>query len=59
MSSLPGALVDTFGDYKYLYYACGALMLGPGIFFFIMHYLNYKRLNNERKKSGGVEMRTC
>ncbi|XP_059189585.1 monocarboxylate transporter 2 [Centropristis striata] len=56
---LSGALVDRFGDYKYMYYACGVFMLTPGIFFFIMHYYNYKKLDEERSKSATVEMRTC
>uniref|UniRef100_A0A8C6UV76 Solute carrier family 16 member 7 n=1 Tax=Neogobius melanostomus TaxID=47308 RepID=A0A8C6UV76_9GOBI len=53
-----GALVDAFGDYKYMYYTCGAFMLAPGIFFFIMHYLNYKQLDEEKHKAA-VEMRTA
>ncbi|XP_033485225.1 monocarboxylate transporter 2 [Epinephelus lanceolatus] len=55
---LSGALVDIFGDYKYMYYACGVFMLVPGIFFFIMHYYNYKKLDEERRQSEAVEMRT-
>lgn len=58
VSSLSGALVDTFGDYKYMYYACGVFMLVPGIFFFIMHYFNYKKLDEEHRRSVAVEMRT-
>lgn len=53
-----GALVDIFGDYKYMYYACGVFMLVPGIFFFIMHYYNYKRLDEERRQTAAVGMRT-
>ncbi|KAJ1109941.1 hypothetical protein NDU88_007298 [Pleurodeles waltl] len=44
---LGGALVDTFGDYKYLYYKCGAVMLLAGIFLFIMNYYNYRMLEKE------------
>ncbi|XP_008276933.1 monocarboxylate transporter 2-like [Stegastes partitus] len=55
---LSGALVDIFGDYKYMYYACGVFMLAPGIFFFIMHYYNYKKLDEEQRRSVTVEMRT-
>ncbi|CAJ1084733.1 monocarboxylate transporter 2-like [Xyrichtys novacula] len=55
---LSGALVDIFGDYKYLYYACGVFMLVPGIFFFIMHYFNYKRLDEEQRQAEAVDMRT-
>lgn len=57
-SSLSGALVDMFGDYKYMYYACGVFMLVPGIFFFIMHYYNYKRLDEEQRQSVAVKMKT-
>ncbi|KAM7411494.1 hypothetical protein PAMA_021470 [Pampus argenteus] len=53
---LSGALVDIFGDYKYMYFACGVFMLVPGIFFFIMHYYNYKKLDEEQ--SMAVKMRT-
>ncbi|XP_047433822.1 monocarboxylate transporter 2 [Mugil cephalus] len=55
---ISGALVDTFGDYKYMYYACGVFMLAPGIFLFIMHYFNYKKLDEEHRRSVVVEMRT-
>ncbi|XP_028308414.1 monocarboxylate transporter 2-like isoform X2 [Gouania willdenowi] len=55
---LSGALVDIFGDYKYMYYACGVMMLVPGIYFFIMHYYNYKKLEEEHRKSADVEKRT-
>uniref|UniRef100_A0A3B4VCB4 Monocarboxylate transporter 2-like n=1 Tax=Seriola dumerili TaxID=41447 RepID=A0A3B4VCB4_SERDU len=55
---ISGALVDIFGDYKYMYYACGVFMLVPGIFFFIMHYYNYKRLDEEQRQAVAVEMRT-
>ncbi|XP_040927313.1 monocarboxylate transporter 2-like isoform X3 [Betta splendens] len=55
---LSGALVDIFGEYKYMYYACGVFMLVPGIFFFVMHYYNYKKLDEERRQSAAVVMRT-
>ncbi len=58
-SFLSGALVDIFGEYKYMYYACGVLMLLPGMFFFIMHYYNYKKLDEERRQNVTVEMKTC
>uniref|UniRef100_A0A672Y8L7 Monocarboxylate transporter 2-like n=1 Tax=Sphaeramia orbicularis TaxID=375764 RepID=A0A672Y8L7_9TELE len=44
---ISGALVDAYGDYKYMYYACGVFMLAPGIFLFVMHYFNYKKLEEE------------
>ncbi|XP_015228951.1 PREDICTED: monocarboxylate transporter 2-like [Cyprinodon variegatus] len=55
---ISGALVDIFGDYKYMYYACGVFMLVPGIFFFIMHYYNYKKLNEEQRQSVVVDLMT-
>lgn len=57
VSSPAGAMVDVFGDYKYMYYACGVMMLVPGIFFFIMHYYNYRRLDEEQRQSTALEMR--
>ncbi|AWP10322.1 putative monocarboxylate transporter 2-like [Scophthalmus maximus] len=54
---LSGALVDKFGDYKYMYYACGVFMLVPGIFFFIMHYYNYKWLDEEQRRSEAADTR--
>uniref|UniRef100_A0A3P9HJU5 Solute carrier family 16 member 7 n=1 Tax=Oryzias latipes TaxID=8090 RepID=A0A3P9HJU5_ORYLA len=54
---MSGALVDTFGEYKYLYLTCGALMLAPGLFFFIMHYFNYKKLKDEQKPEAAGETR--
>ncbi|XP_077369009.1 monocarboxylate transporter 2-like [Festucalex cinctus] len=56
---LSGALVDYFGDYKYMYYACGVFMLVPGIYFFIMHYYNYKKLDEEQRQRLSAERRTC
>uniref|UniRef100_A0A7N6B067 Major facilitator superfamily (MFS) profile domain-containing protein n=1 Tax=Anabas testudineus TaxID=64144 RepID=A0A7N6B067_ANATE len=55
---LSGALVDIFGEYKYMYYACGVFMLVPGIFFFIMHYYNYKKLDEEQRRRAALEMKT-
>uniref|UniRef100_A0A3Q0QRC8 Solute carrier family 16 member 7 n=1 Tax=Amphilophus citrinellus TaxID=61819 RepID=A0A3Q0QRC8_AMPCI len=49
------SLVDYFGDYKYMYYACGVFMLVSGIFFFIMHYYNYKKLDEEHRLTAAVE----
>uniref|UniRef100_A0A672Y9G3 Monocarboxylate transporter 2-like n=1 Tax=Sphaeramia orbicularis TaxID=375764 RepID=A0A672Y9G3_9TELE len=48
---ISGALVDAYGDYKYMYYACGVFMLAPGIFLFVMHYFNYKKLEEEQRQS--------
>uniref|UniRef100_A0A3Q3JAG5 Major facilitator superfamily (MFS) profile domain-containing protein n=1 Tax=Monopterus albus TaxID=43700 RepID=A0A3Q3JAG5_MONAL len=55
---ISGALVDISGEYKYMYYACGLFMLVPGIFLFIMHYYNYKKLDEEQRQSVAVEMKT-
>ncbi|XP_030589804.1 monocarboxylate transporter 2-like [Archocentrus centrarchus] len=52
---ISGALVDYFGDYKYMYYACGVFMLVSGIFFFIMHYYNYKKLDEEHRLTAAAE----
>lgn len=57
-SFLSGALVDIFGDYKYMYYACGVFMLVPGIFFFVMNYYNYKKLDEERRQRVEVELKS-
>lgn len=59
LCSPSGALVDAFGDYKYMYYACGVIMVVPGIYFFIMHYFNYKKLEEEQRQVPDVSMRTC
>lgn len=48
---LGGALVDTFGDYKYMYYKCGAAMLLAGIFLFSMNYYNYQMIEKEEVSS--------
>lgn len=34
-------------------------MLLPGIFFFIMHYYNYKKQDEEQRQAKAVDMRTC
>ncbi|XP_040009965.1 monocarboxylate transporter 2-like [Xiphias gladius] len=55
---ISGALVDIFGEYKYMYYACGVFTLLPGIFFFIMNHYNYKILDKERRQRVAVQMTT-
>ncbi|ROL40972.1 Monocarboxylate transporter 2 [Anabarilius grahami] len=47
---LSGLLVDIFMDYKYMYFACGVMMLAGGIFLFIMNYYNYRWLEKEKKQ---------
>ncbi|KAM6977593.1 monocarboxylate transporter 2 [Aplochiton taeniatus] len=58
---MSGMLVDIYGDYKYMYYACGVMMLVPGIFLFIMNYYNYKWLDQEERQrvSSSVEVGTA
>ncbi|XP_008412930.1 monocarboxylate transporter 2-like [Poecilia reticulata] len=41
-----------------MYYACGALMLVPSVFLFIMHYYNYKKLDEDCRQTVKVEIRT-
>lgn len=55
-----GFLVDVFDDHKYMYWACGAMMLAPGIFLFIMNYFNYKQLDQEERErqSGAIGMQS-
>ncbi|KAG8127978.1 putative Solute carrier family 16 member 7 protein [Naja naja] len=45
-----GTLIDTFGDYKYMFIKCGAVMVLAGTFLFIMNYYNYRMLAKEQKK---------
>nr|XP_033782620.1 monocarboxylate transporter 2-like [Geotrypetes seraphini]XP_033782621.1 monocarboxylate transporter 2-like [Geotrypetes seraphini] len=42
-----GIIVDTFSDYKYMFYKCGAVMLTAGIFLFIMNYYSYRMIEKE------------
>ncbi|KAJ8259762.1 hypothetical protein GJAV_G00173120 [Gymnothorax javanicus] len=48
---IAGALVDIFNDYKYMYYACGTMMLVAGLFLFVMNFYNYRLLDQERECS--------
>uniref|UniRef100_A0A8D0L8J6 Major facilitator superfamily (MFS) profile domain-containing protein n=1 Tax=Sphenodon punctatus TaxID=8508 RepID=A0A8D0L8J6_SPHPU len=43
-----GTLIDTFGDYKYMFLKCGTVMVLAGIFLFIMNYYNYRMLAKEK-----------
>ncbi|KAJ8258560.1 hypothetical protein COCON_G00175720 [Conger conger] len=47
---IAGALVDLFNDYKYMYYACGAVMLAAGLFLFVMNFYNYRILDREKEQ---------
>ncbi|XP_060750242.1 monocarboxylate transporter 2 [Tachysurus vachellii] len=47
---ISGALVDIFMDYKYMYFACGMMMLVPGLFLFVMNFFNYRWLEQEQNR---------
>lgn len=51
-----GALVDIFMDYKYMYFACGMMMLVPGLFLFIMNFFNYRWLEQEQQKQEDLQI---
>ncbi|TTB85600.1 Monocarboxylate transporter 2 [Bagarius yarrelli] len=46
---IAGALVDMFGNYSYMFYMCGAVLLTAGLFLFIMNYYNYRRKDTRRR----------
>uniref|UniRef100_A0A3B1IM79 Major facilitator superfamily (MFS) profile domain-containing protein n=1 Tax=Astyanax mexicanus TaxID=7994 RepID=A0A3B1IM79_ASTMX len=46
---IAGALVDMFGDYSYMFYLCGAVMLTAGLFLFIMNFFNYRRMDRREE----------
>ncbi|XP_009870763.1 PREDICTED: monocarboxylate transporter 2-like, partial [Apaloderma vittatum] len=50
-----GILIDTFGDYKYMFIKCGAVMVLAGTFLFIMNYYNYRMLAKEKKRKAKGE----
>lgn len=39
--------MDVFGDYKYLFFMCGGVIIAGGIFLFIMNMYNYHMLEKE------------
>lgn len=51
-----GALVDIFMDYKYMYFACGMMMVVPGLFLFIMNFFNYRWLEQEQQKQEALRI---
>ncbi|MCJ8741791.1 hypothetical protein PDJAM_G00074640 [Pangasius djambal] len=53
---ISGALVDIFMDYKYMYFACGIMMLVPGLFLFIMNFFNYRWLEQEQQKQKQADL---
>uniref|UniRef100_A0A7N6BCF2 Major facilitator superfamily (MFS) profile domain-containing protein n=1 Tax=Anabas testudineus TaxID=64144 RepID=A0A7N6BCF2_ANATE len=44
-----GLLVDVFGDYKYLFFMCGSVIVTGGLFLFIMNIYNYHMLAKENR----------
>uniref|UniRef100_A0A8C0J7Q3 Major facilitator superfamily (MFS) profile domain-containing protein n=1 Tax=Chelonoidis abingdonii TaxID=106734 RepID=A0A8C0J7Q3_CHEAB len=50
-----GTLIDTFGDYKYMFIKCGAVMVLAGAFLFIMNYYNYRMLAKEERERIATE----
>ncbi|CAI5767561.1 monocarboxylate transporter 2-like isoform X1 [Podarcis lilfordi] len=50
-----GTLIDMFGDYKYMFIKCGAVMVLAGLFLFIMNYYNYRMLAKEKKAREKIE----
>lgn len=40
-------MVDTFHDYKYLFFMCGAIILTGGVFLLFMNVYNCYRLHRE------------
>ncbi|KAI5612366.1 solute carrier family 16, member 7 (monocarboxylic acid transporter 2) [Silurus asotus] len=55
---ISGALVDIFMDYKYMYFACGMMMLVSGLFLFIMNFFNYRWLEQEQYKQKQEDLQT-
>ncbi|KAI5607074.1 solute carrier family 16, member 7 (monocarboxylic acid transporter 2) [Silurus asotus] len=54
---IAGALVDMFGDYSYMFYMCGSVMLCAGLFLFVMNYYNYRRKDAaRRRRENGTEL---
>ncbi|XP_070703100.1 monocarboxylate transporter 2-like [Pempheris klunzingeri] len=54
-----GFLVDVFGDYKYLFYMCGTVIVAGGVFLFVMNIYNYHMLDKEKAaKDGGVSQKS-
>ncbi|XP_061583839.1 monocarboxylate transporter 2-like [Cololabis saira] len=43
-----GLLVDVFGDYKYLFFMCGTVIVAGGIFLFLLNIYNYHMLEKEK-----------
>lgn len=39
--------MDVFGDYKYLFFMCGGVIVVGGLFLFILNMYNYHMLDKE------------
>ncbi|XP_069831880.1 monocarboxylate transporter 2-like isoform X2 [Dendropsophus ebraccatus] len=56
---LGGWLVDVTGDYKYMYFACGMIVIFASIWLFIGNFINYRLLAKEKlankEKNAGKE----
>lgn len=40
--------MDVFGDYKYLFFMCGSVIVTGGLFLFIMNIYNYHMLDRAK-----------
>lgn len=49
MCFLLGKLVDVTGNYRYMYFCCGAIVIVASIWLFIGNFINYRLLERERK----------
>ncbi|XP_016020799.2 monocarboxylate transporter 2 [Rousettus aegyptiacus] len=49
---LAGKLVDETGEYKYMYLACGVIVLLAGVWLLIGNVINYRLLAKEKKLEG-------
>ncbi|XP_066579906.1 monocarboxylate transporter 2 [Amia ocellicauda] len=47
---LGGWLVDVTGNYKYMYFCCGVIVIIASIWLFIGNAINYRLLDKERKR---------
>ncbi|KAM6927935.1 monocarboxylate transporter 2-like [Xenentodon cancila] len=50
-----GLLVDIFGDYKYLFFMSGTVIVTGGIFLFIMNIYNYHMLEKEKRSKNNKQ----
>jgi len=42
--------VDLYGDYKYLYFMCGGVLVTAGLFILVMNVYNYRMLEKEKER---------